>query len=104
MPSVASLSSHGAYSCMTSRNHALQGSYGEPSAAETRAAPVVAAVAGPDDSGSTSADEMTCSICLQHTELEEIASISPGCGHAYCGEQLAVLSLISTPQCCTVAI
>lgn len=43
--------------------------------------------AAAEDSGSTSADEMTCSICLQHTELEEIASISPGCGHSYCGAQ-----------------
>lgn len=49
--------------------------------------PGCSAVAAADDSGSASADEMTCSICLQHTELEEIASISPGCGHSYCGEQ-----------------
>lgn len=28
---------------------------------------------------------MTCSICLQHTDLEQIASLK-GCDHTYCGE------------------
>jgi hypothetical protein len=65
----------------------LQEVGGRAAAAEARAVPVSAAMAAADDSGSASADEMTCSICLQHTELEEIASISPGCGHSYCGEQ-----------------
>jgi hypothetical protein len=61
--------------------------FGGAAAAEASAVPVSPAMAAADDSGSASADEMTCSICLQHTELEEIASISPGCGHSYCGEQ-----------------
>jgi hypothetical protein len=58
-----------------------------------------AAMEAADDSGSASADEMTCSICLQHTELEEIASISPGCGHSYCGEQHANLLQFSCHWC-----
>ena len=53
------------------------------------AAPEAAAAAASaddpaDDLGATSADEMTCSICLQQTELEEIASVKD-CEHTYCG-------------------
>ena len=70
----------------------LQEVGGGAAAAEARVVPVSPAKAAADDSGSASADEMTCSICLQHTELEEIASISPGCGHSYCGEQHSDLS------------
>lgn len=35
------------------------------------------------ESGSDSADELVCSICLQHPVLEQIASVK-GCDHAYC--------------------
>lgn len=61
---------------------------GSEAEASIKQAPTAAAVGSSslepaDDSGAASADEMTCSICLQHTELEEIASVK-GCHHTYC--------------------